>query len=111
MPDFMPQAFGEMFKKNFEALGAMQKELLEIIAGTNRAWLAHAQLETTLASEFFSKLAGARSAPDAAMACQDCMTRQLDLFAEDGQRLLADGEKLIRSGARLFSTASPGFSS
>jgi hypothetical protein len=33
----------------------------------------------------------------------------MELFAEDGRRMVADSEKLMRVGARLFSNGSPGF--
>jgi hypothetical protein len=111
MPNIMPQALGEMGKKYFEALTAMQNEVLETVGNMNRVWLSSAQSKVTLASELFGKLVAARSAPDVATACQDCVNRQLELFAHDGQRLLADGEKLIRYGNRLFSNGSPALGS
>jgi hypothetical protein len=32
----------------------------------------------------------------------------MELFAEDGRRIVADSEKLMRASARLFSNGSPG---
>lgn len=103
-----PAAFGEMGKKQFEATLEMQKEFLGALEEINRAWLARAQSEVTLASELVGKLATVRSIPDAATACQECMTRQMEMFAEDSRRMLADGERLMRAGARLFSNGSAG---
>jgi hypothetical protein len=110
LPNFAPGAFGEMGKKQFEAALEMQKELLGAFEEINRAWVARAQSEVTLASEFVGKLATVRSIPDAATACQECMSRQMEMFAEDSRRMLADGEKLMRAGARLFSSDSAGLS-
>jgi hypothetical protein len=102
---FTPGAFGEMGKKQAE----MQKEFLDTLEEINRAWLARAQSGVTLASELVGKLAAARSVPEAAAVYQECMTKQMELLAEDGRRLVADSEKLMRVGARLFSNGSPGF--
>ncbi len=110
-PSFVPAAFGEMGRKQFQAALEMQKELLSTFEGMNRAWRARAQSEVHLASEFIGKLAAVRSIPDAATACQECMTRQMEMFAEDGRRMFADSEKLMRAGTRLFSNGSPGLSS
>jgi Phasin protein len=104
-PTFTPGAFGEMGKKQAE----MQKEFLDTLEEINRAWLARAQSGVTLASELVGKLAAARSIPEATSAYQECMTRQMELLAEDGRRIVADSERLMRAGARLFSNGSPGF--
>ena len=101
---FTPGAFGEIGKKQAE----MQKEFLDTLEEINRAWLARAQSGVTLASELVGKLTTARSVPEAAAAYQECMTRHMELFAEDGRRIVADSEKLMRASARLFSNGSPG---
>jgi len=67
----------------------------------NRAWLARARSGVTLASELVGKLATARTIPDAAAACQECMNRQMEMFAENSRQMFADSEKLIRAGAPL----------
>jgi Phasin protein len=110
-PGFVPAAFGEMGRKQYEAALEMQKELLGTFEEMNRAWLAGAQSEMTLAFEFVHKLATARTIPDAAAACQECMNRQMEMFAENGRRMFADSENLMRAGARLFSNGSPALSS
>ena len=91
-PGFGPGAFGEMGKKQFEAAVEMQKEFLDTMEEINRAWLTRAQSEVALASELAGKLATSRSIPDAATACQECMSRQMEMLAEDSRRMLADGE-------------------
>jgi hypothetical protein len=103
VPNLTPAAVGEIGRKQFEAALEMQKEFLGTFEEISRGWLARAQSEVTLASELVGKLATVRSMPDAATACQECMTRQMEMFAEDSRRMLADGERLMRAGARLFS--------
>jgi Phasin protein len=110
-PGFVPAAFGETGKKQFEAALEVQKELLGTLEEMNRAWLARAQSGVTLASELVGKLATARTIPDAAAACQECINRQMEMFAENSRQMFADSEKLMRAGARLFTNGSPALSS
>jgi hypothetical protein len=72
----------------------------------NRAWFVRAQSEIDLAAEFIGKVAGTRSIPDMANAYQECVSRQLEMLAEDSRRILADGEKLLRAGTRHLSNGS-----
>lgn len=106
-PGFVPGAFGEMGKKQMETAVEMQREFLDTMEQINRAWLARAQSEVTLASEFVGKLAAARSIPDAATVYQECMSRQMEILAEDSRRMAADGEKLMRIGTRMLANGSP----
>ena len=110
-PGFVPAAFGETGRKQFEAALEVQKELLGTLEEMNRAWLARAQSGVTLMSELVGKLATARTIPDAAAACQECMNRQMEMFAENSRQMFADSEKLMRAGARLFTNGSPALSS
>jgi len=100
-PGFVLAAFGEMGSKQFEAVLEVQKELFGTFEDMNRAWLARARSGVTLASELVGKLATARTIPDAAAACQECMNRQMEMFAENSRQMFADSEKLIRAGAPL----------
>jgi hypothetical protein len=110
-PGFVPAAFGETGTKQFEAPLEVQKELLGTFEEMNRAWLARAQSGVTLASELVSELATTRTIPDAAAACQKCMNRQMEMFAENSRQMFADSEKLMRAAARLFTNGSPALSS
>ncbi len=96
-----------MGKKQMETAVEMQREFLDTMEQINRAWLARAQSEVTLASEFVGKLAAARSIPDAATVYQECMSRQMEILAEDSRRMAADGEKLMRIGTRMLANGSP----
>ena len=110
VPGFVPP-FGETGRKQFEAALEVQSELLGTIEEVNRAWLTRAQSELKLVSEFVGKLATARTVPEATAACQECMNRQMETFAENSREMLAEGEKLIRVGARFFSDGSRALSS
>lgn len=99
-----PEVLGDMGRKQFEAAIATQKEVFGTLEQMNRAWLDRAQSEIDLAFKFAGKLAGTRSIPDALTACQECFSQQLEMFADDGRRMLADGEKLLRAGTRHFAS-------
>ncbi len=97
---WIPEAFGNLGKKQYESALAMQRELLDTFERINHAWFARAQSEVDLAAEFLGKVAETRSIPGVATACQECISKQLEMFSEDSRRLLADGEKLLRAGTR-----------
>jgi hypothetical protein len=104
--DFVP-GFGDLGRKQMEAAMEVQKEFLDM----GREWIARMQSEVTLVSELMNKLATARSGADATTACQECATRQLEMFAEDSRRVIENSEKLARAGARLFADRGTGLSS
>ena len=97
---WVPETFGNLGKKQYEAAFAMQRELLDTFEQMNHAWFARVQSEIDLAAEFIGKVAETRSIPDVATACQECISRQLEMFTEDSRRMLADGERLLRAGTR-----------
>jgi bacterioferritin-associated ferredoxin len=97
---WFPEAFGNLGKNQYEAALAMQRELLDTLEQMNHAWFARAQSEIDLAEEFIGKVAETRSIPGVATACQECISKQLEMLSEDSRRMLADGEKLLRAGTR-----------
>jgi hypothetical protein len=97
-----PTQFLEAGKKRMESMMDTQARFFDVLQDVNREWLERAQSEAGLAAEFWNKLAAVRSVPDAAIAYQDWASRRMQMFAEDGQRLLSDGQKFMEAGARLF---------
>ena len=110
-PVYMPGVLGELGKTQFEAAFEIQKDFIGVIEESNLAWLARVQSEVALATELATKLAAARSIPDAAGACQECLSRQIEILAENGRQALTDGEKLMQAGARLLSNGTQALSS
>jgi hypothetical protein len=47
-----------------------------------------------LASELFAKLTAAKSIPDAASACQQWGSRQMEILAEQNRRVMATSERI-----------------
>ena len=98
-----PPAIAAMGKKRFEELAKIQSDLLEEIHEANQNWLDRMQSEVTLASEFSSKLTASHSMADTTTACQEWAERRMELFTEDGQRLMANSQKFIEKAAQFLS--------
>lgn len=101
--NFAPRGLAELGKKRLEATIEMPTELLDMVHKANRVWLARAQSEVDLASDLASKLTAARSLPDAAMAWQEWASKRMNMFAEDGRRLVAGSQRFMETGAQFFS--------
>jgi Phasin protein len=108
VPSFAAPFF-EMGRKQFETVLNIQKRVLGTFEEVNHSWLAGAQLEMTLVSDFVSKLTTASTIPDATAACQECINRQMEMLGENSRRLFAESEKLMQASARFFSNGSPTF--
>jgi hypothetical protein len=98
-----PPAIAAMAKKRFEELAEIQSDLLEEIREANQSWLDRMQSEATLASEFSSKLTASHSIADTTTACQEWAKRRMELFTEDGQRLMANSQKFMEKAAQFLS--------
>src|SRR5688572_17926650 len=78
-----------------EVAATWQNEMLEACEQFNRAWLARVQTrldrvqsEVALWSEFATKVTATRSVPEALEAYTKWAARQMQMTAEDNQRLL-----------------------
>jgi CRISPR/Cas system-associated endonuclease Cas1 len=99
---FDTSEFAALGKKRMEAFVNAQTELLDEIQGANRRWMDRFQSEANLASEFASKLSGARTIPDVMAVSRDWATRYFQMLAEDGRHFADDTRKLMETGARMF---------
>jgi len=93
------QQFTDLGRQSIDAMMGMQKGFLDAFQELNQQWVSSVNAETALASELFTKLAASKSIPDAAIACQGCANRQMEILAESGRQLIAAGEKIM---PRLF---------
>ena len=94
--------FAALGKKRMQAFVSAQTELLDEIQEANRRWMDRFQSEAHLASEFASKLSGARTIPDVMTVSRDWATRYFQMLAEDGKHFADDTRKLMETGARMF---------
>ena len=99
---FDTSEFAALGKKRMEAFVNAQTELLDEIQEANRRWMDRFQSEANLASEYASKLSGARTIPDAMAVSRDWATRYFQMLAEDGRNFADDTRKLMETGARMF---------
>jgi Phasin protein len=93
-------AFGKTSMENFISA---QTEFVAKVQETNKQWFDRMQSEASAASEFGSKLATARSIPDAMSICQEWGTRCLEMIAEDRKHLFSDCQSFAETGTRLLS--------
>jgi len=100
--NYVPAELAEIGKKRMAALVEIQKELFNTLESMNQAWFDRARSEATLATELVTRLTSARSVPETANAYQECLTKRMDLIADDSRRMFADGQKIMHMGARLL---------
>jgi hypothetical protein len=98
-----PPAIAAMATKRLEELAEVQSDLLEEIREANQNWLDRIQLEATLTSEFSSKLTASHSIADTTAACQEWAKRRMELFTEDGERLMNNSQKFMEKAVQLLS--------
>jgi Phasin protein len=98
-----PPAIAAIAKERFEELAEVQSGLLEEIREVNQNWLDRIQSEAALASEFTSKLTASHSIADTTAACQEWAKRRMELFTEDGQRLMTNCQRFMERAAQFLS--------
>jgi hypothetical protein len=79
-----------------EAGIALQRELLDAYEKAGHAWLTRARSEAELWSDLAAKLAASRSVPEALEAYTKGVSQQMQMTAEDGQRLLHDCQEITQ---------------
>lgn len=89
----------------------MQKQMFEYAAELSQVWTTRAQSESELATNFATKLANARSIPEAMSAWQECVQQRIQLNADDAQRLFDQNRRFIQVGADLLSNGGIGTTS
>ena len=94
--------FTAIAMKRFEEFAKAQTEQFDKFEETNRQWLDRVQAEVNLTSEFVSKLAAARSIPDAMTAYQEWGNRRLEIMAEDTRHLMDNTQEFMRTNAKLL---------
>lgn len=99
--------FAAISKKRLEDIAKAQETLFEKFQNVNRRWLDRWQAEAKLLSEFGTKLAAARSLPEATSAYQELTNKQLEMMNDDAKQLMADGQILAEAGARMFTNGWP----
>jgi hypothetical protein len=98
-----PLAIAGMAKKHFEEVAEVQSDLLKEIREANQNWLDRIQSEANLASEFSSRLIAPHSIADTTTPCQEWAKRRIELFTEDGQRVMTNSQKFMEKAAQFLS--------
>jgi hypothetical protein len=90
-----------------ERAAALQKELLDSYMQASNAWLSRVQSEVNLWSDLAAKLTTTRSIPEALEAYTKCVSQQVKMTAEDGQRLIDDCQQMAKKIGNSFSSNGP----
>lgn len=93
-PNFQPTFFFDAAQKYAETIAGLQKQLIESCEQSGQLWAARAQSEVAMWSELASKMATIRSAPEAVEALQSCMSKRMQMTAEDGEKLVKQWQQL-----------------
>jgi hypothetical protein len=96
-----PAELAAIGQKRVEEFVDAQKDLLDDLMQTNWKWIDRFQSETQLASEFFTKVAAARTIPDALSVFQEWTSRRIGMMVDDGEQFAADTRKFLERGAHL----------
>jgi Phasin protein len=88
--------FFNIGQERAEAAVTLQKELLDAYEQTSRAWFARVQSEVALWSELATKLTATRSVPEALEAYTKCISKRMQMTAEDGQHLFNDCQQVTQ---------------
>jgi hypothetical protein len=78
------------------AMLGVQNELLATYEQATRAWLARMKSEVDLWSELSSGLAATRTLPEAMQACQESMSKRMQMAAEDARGLTEECGKITQ---------------
>jgi hypothetical protein len=95
------------FNAGQERAAALQKELLDSYLQASQAWFARVQSEVNLWSDLAAKLTATRSIPEALEAYTKCVSQQVQMTAEDGQRLINDYQQIAKKIGNSFSGDGP----
>jgi hypothetical protein len=90
-----------------EAMGNLQKELLEAYEQASRAWLARVKSEADLWSGLAAKLTATRSIPEALESYQKCVAQRMQMAAEDGRQLFEQCQNVTQKITRALSNGRP----
>ena len=100
-------SFFNFGQQGVKEAAALQKEFFDAYEQSSRAWLARAQSEAALWSDLAAKLASTRSVSDAIEAYTKCVSQQMQMTAEDGQRLVNDCQQFTQRLTKPFSNGGP----
>ena len=84
----------------------IQTEMFDTLQTIGRQWMERRTCEAELALNLPSRLAVARTLPDALSAYQEWLGEWVAMCNEDGRRFVADGQKIVATGMRCFTNIS-----
>lgn len=90
-----------------DALKAMQHEFSALFEEAKRAYTDRIETEQKLTADLIANLSHAKTVVDGAKVYQDWVAAHLQLWAEDGRRMVSDAQKFCAASSRLMSGQRP----
>ncbi len=90
-----------------EAVIGLQKSILESCEHASRAWLDRMQAEVSLWSDLANKLNGTHSIPEAMDTYTKCVSKRMQMAAEDGRRMVEEAQQITQKVAHSLGTEWP----
>lgn len=109
-PAFNLDEMNKLGQQQADALKTMQGELSTLFEETRRACTDRIEVEHQLTAELISNLSKVKSVADGAAVYQSWINKHLQLWTEDGKRMVDQTQKLFATTSRLMtgqSTVAP----
>jgi hypothetical protein len=100
---FMTPDIAKIGKENFETLAAIQKQVLDVFAKANKEWIDCANQEAKLTSTLTQKVTTAKSVPEAAAACQEWVSQQIELLSSQARKTIDAAQDFTKTCAQIVS--------
>ena len=85
----------------------LQKTFLDSCERASRDWPARAQSELTLWSDLANKLTTSRTVPEAVETYTKCVSRRMQMAADDGRRLVDESQQITQKIAKSLGDSWP----
>jgi hypothetical protein len=100
---FKLDEFNKVGMQQADALKAMQNEFSTLFEEAKRAYTDRIETEQKLTAELISNLSQVKTVTDGAKIYQDWVAKHLQLWAEDGRRMVSDSQKFCAAASRMMS--------
>jgi hypothetical protein len=99
--------FNKAGMQQADALKAIQTEFSSLFEEAKRAYTERVETEQKLTAELISNLSQAKTVTDGAKVYQDWVAKHMQLWAEDGRRMVSDAQKFCAVTSRMMSGQGP----
>ena len=105
-----PEHLSDIARQNIEWLGAIQKQLLDVLSNANHEWVTflNENEEAELASNLSKKMTTAKSIPDATAAYQELIGQQMELMTQQAKIIFENTQEITKTCMQVVSGGKAG---